>query len=61
MAFVLGLSAGKDYSASRFVTTPVVPCVPEHHRRPDRIRPIRIRKVTSKLLRFRYHAVLQHI
>jgi hypothetical protein len=48
MAFVLGLSAGKDYSASRFVTTPVVPCVPEHHRRPDRIRPIRIWRVTSK-------------
>jgi len=29
MAFVLGLPAGKDYSASRSVTTPVVPCVPE--------------------------------
>jgi hypothetical protein len=27
IAFVLGLPAGKDYSASRSVTTPVVPCV----------------------------------
>jgi len=29
MAFVLGLPAGKDYSASRSVTTPVVPCGPD--------------------------------
>jgi hypothetical protein len=29
MAFALGLPAGKDYSASRCVTTPVVPRVPD--------------------------------
>jgi hypothetical protein len=51
MAFVLGLPAGKDYSASRSVTTPVVSCVPEHHRQPDRIRPIRIWRVTSRTRR----------
>ena len=52
MAFVLGLPAGKDYSASRSVTTPVVPCVSEHHRQPDRIRLIRTWRVTSKTRRF---------
>ena len=51
MAFVLGLPAGKDYSASRSVTTPVVPCVAEHHRQPDRIWPIRIWRVTSRTRR----------
>ena len=52
MAFGFGLPAGKDYSASRSVTTPVVPCVPEHHRQPDRIRTIRIGRVASEVLRF---------
>ena len=52
MAFVPGLPAGKDYSASRSVTMPVVRCVPEHHRQPDRIRTIRIGRVASEVLRF---------
>src|SRR6185436_20224201 len=47
----LGMPAGKDYSASGSVRTPVVPCVAEHHRQPDRIRPIRIWRVTSRTRR----------
>jgi hypothetical protein len=46
-----GLPAETDYSASRSVTPPVVPCVPEHHRQPDRLRSIRIWMVTSRTRR----------